>query len=624
MNEKEDILHNGGLEGLRCFDLFKRKTPGFRRYQSENVKVIDRWHFKICKNNNSRLPYRYWLSVVGILKDGTMVQSSAILDIESPRIVVTENSRYRLQNSELRKTLPHSDFDREELNKFLNGFPRDWMNIFRKELEKIYGKNLYNTEDINKEPREINREIDKVFESLQEEPPRPKEVHYVSEIDKPIIKPVYIPEGERMVNRSRYTYNSRQKKGGVMNNQNVIALQEGGVISPPPPVGKINEDIFRNIPEATLIDQTDIENLLKPKPEESVSEGVDWLQTTNKKDVQKKCVSGVSTSKVDSQNTTFESSIKPENATFDSSVKNTFLEADDLFENILKDTGVGLDGEQDQKDNTEDNVNNGDPEDSKDIKDDVVKDDRKNITKDDINDNTKDTDMSIISNTKRHSLGVDEIKEESPRVGSSSLVDASLVDTSTVVENQSAVSFDTMTKKKEKRKAKALERKSLNEESVKNYIKEIKEDVDYAFEKDSKTKKRRKSLENNLKKIKITPKSKEQKVAKEEKVVEKDKKNVKTKEEKTPKKSIKKSQANNKSKEIPSTILKDEQEDKDPSEAVKDHVDIFPQPSFSTIVEDFIPSSQISVSSTRTGRKTKRKKITMPKDFRSFARRFKK
>ncbi|XP_015189400.1 PREDICTED: homeobox protein 12-like [Polistes dominula] len=125
------------------------------------------WHMKIVKNNNPKINYKYWVCVAGYLKDGTYIESSPILDAESPRVVVSENSRYYLKyNTTIQKKLPPPSFNVDELNKFLNGFPKDWKSIIKEQISRIYGKDCVISLSTEKKIYANIQKTDELFDVL--------------------------------------------------------------------------------------------------------------------------------------------------------------------------------------------------------------------------------------------------------------------------------------------------------------------------------------------------------------------------------------------------------------------------------------------------------------------------
>lgn len=140
MNQPEDILSIGGLENLPDYTIFKKKTPSSKRYPSNSKRQLSRWYISFVKNNNPKIGYKYWISVNGYLDNKTLIQSSPVIDTESPLIILTENTKYYLvDKSDVLKFPPHSRFELKELTKFTNGFPQDWKNIIVAQLSEIFG-----------------------------------------------------------------------------------------------------------------------------------------------------------------------------------------------------------------------------------------------------------------------------------------------------------------------------------------------------------------------------------------------------------------------------------------------------------------------------------------------------
>lgn len=145
MNHPEDILNQGLLDNLPDYTIFKKKTPKMRRYASTSKKYINDWHFTFIKNLNSKINYKYWISLNGYI-DNHYIQSSPIINAVN-NIIYTENSMYYLGKSNL--SLPHPLFDRLELVKFTNGFPKDWKDIICKQIYKIFGDVRIENSDVD-------------------------------------------------------------------------------------------------------------------------------------------------------------------------------------------------------------------------------------------------------------------------------------------------------------------------------------------------------------------------------------------------------------------------------------------------------------------------------------------
>jgi hypothetical protein len=138
MNAKEDILNNGGLTGLRDYTVFRRRVPKSARQTEKKRKLLNRWYIKIIPNFTTKIELKYWVCVCGYVGDDTLIQSSAVIDAESPRAVVTENTVYILgQACDLLNNRPHPDFDDGVIERFLGGFPRDWRKIIQREVLRI-------------------------------------------------------------------------------------------------------------------------------------------------------------------------------------------------------------------------------------------------------------------------------------------------------------------------------------------------------------------------------------------------------------------------------------------------------------------------------------------------------
>lgn len=137
MNAKEDILNSGGLMAFDDYSVFRRRAPQYRGQQEVQV-VLNRWYVKVVANTSKRIRHKYWICVCGYLSDNRLVQTSIVLNAESPRMLVTENSIYLLgKTCDILNQSPHPLFDQEVSSRFLGGFPRDWMAVIEDEICRI-------------------------------------------------------------------------------------------------------------------------------------------------------------------------------------------------------------------------------------------------------------------------------------------------------------------------------------------------------------------------------------------------------------------------------------------------------------------------------------------------------
>ncbi|WUR02158.1 SANTA domain-containing protein [Vairimorpha necatrix] len=172
MNQKEDILRKEEFENLPDYTIFRRKTPQIKRFTRNNKKRLSKWHISFVKNNNPLIKYKYWISVNGYLDNNKLVQSSPILSIQAPFVVVTANTKYYLKESnEILKKPPHAKFDLDELAKFSKGFPNDWKKIVIKQLKEIYGAERLrlNVSDYERVLTPFDMLYNKIFNKQEEE-----------------------------------------------------------------------------------------------------------------------------------------------------------------------------------------------------------------------------------------------------------------------------------------------------------------------------------------------------------------------------------------------------------------------------------------------------------------------
>lgn len=165
MNQPEDLLNLGHLENLSDYTIFKKKTPAVKRYPNSARKTLTKWYISFVKNNNPCIKYKYWISVNGYLENKNLIQSSPILDIEGPLIIMTSNTKYYLtSDSDVLKNVPHSRFDLTELSKFSNGFPSDWKDIIIHQLTEIFG--ACRIRSVNTDFEKVLSPFDKLYNDL--------------------------------------------------------------------------------------------------------------------------------------------------------------------------------------------------------------------------------------------------------------------------------------------------------------------------------------------------------------------------------------------------------------------------------------------------------------------------
>jgi len=120
--EHTDILHNGGLEGLEDYKVFRRRYPS---RTSLPVRYITDWHIQeipMVGRKSSR-----WICLVGIYKDA-LIRTSPIVSSISPRKVSTCNCIYVLGPSTKVLENPLLGIERS----FADGFPGGWEGIVEK------------------------------------------------------------------------------------------------------------------------------------------------------------------------------------------------------------------------------------------------------------------------------------------------------------------------------------------------------------------------------------------------------------------------------------------------------------------------------------------------------------
>lgn len=123
-NEYTDILHNGALEGLDNYKVFRRRYP---LRTSLPTRAITDWYIQEIQAPGKA--FNKWICLCGIYKD-TIIRTSPITSILSSKRICTYNCIYVLESSS--KVLQNPFFGIE--SKFIEGFPSDWEKIVEKAI----------------------------------------------------------------------------------------------------------------------------------------------------------------------------------------------------------------------------------------------------------------------------------------------------------------------------------------------------------------------------------------------------------------------------------------------------------------------------------------------------------
>lgn len=121
-NDNSDILHNGGLEGLVDYKVFRRRYPA---RSSLPVRFITDWCIQEIPMAGKK--FMKWICICGIYKD-TVIRTSAITSIITSRKICTSNCIYMLGSST--RVLENSVCGIERY--FVDGFPENWESIVEK------------------------------------------------------------------------------------------------------------------------------------------------------------------------------------------------------------------------------------------------------------------------------------------------------------------------------------------------------------------------------------------------------------------------------------------------------------------------------------------------------------
>lgn len=141
-----DILHNGGLDNLENYKIFIRKFPKRKHLP---VRTLNNWYLDISMNENTN-PNVY---LFGTLTK-TVIRTSRIISVISPKKIVTKDCIYILGNSEMINKKVEGQPGIEQY--FKDGFPIQWENIIKTEFNN---KRMFNGSFLKNEEIKLKEEF---------------------------------------------------------------------------------------------------------------------------------------------------------------------------------------------------------------------------------------------------------------------------------------------------------------------------------------------------------------------------------------------------------------------------------------------------------------------------------
>lgn len=118
--DPNDILHNGQLDGLTDYGVFKLRYP---RRETFPTRLLTDWYIQ-----ETQLTAGPRICIVGTYKS-SVIRTSPVVDIQTSRRIVTNNCIYIL--GEGSRVLEHDV--RDGMNRlFADGFPENWREVIRK------------------------------------------------------------------------------------------------------------------------------------------------------------------------------------------------------------------------------------------------------------------------------------------------------------------------------------------------------------------------------------------------------------------------------------------------------------------------------------------------------------